>query len=62
MLSHGGYKFPFMPSPEDHELHHAKYIVNYGVGLFDALCSTTDEIVFGNKETNKKVTKYLNSA
>lgn len=47
-----------MPSPEDHELHHAAYIVNFGVGLFDYLCSTKGTDIFSevDKKQNVKVT------
>jgi sterol desaturase/sphingolipid hydroxylase (fatty acid hydroxylase superfamily) len=49
-----------MPSPEDHEAHHAKYIVNFGAGVFDRLCGTTEEAVFGKRgENEKKKQKFL---
>ena len=38
--SHGAYDFPGMPSPTEHSLHHLLYTVNYGTGLWDAICGT----------------------
>eukprot|EP01126_Amoeba_proteus_P029151 TRINITY_DN2873_c0_g1_i2.p1 TRINITY_DN2873_c0_g1~~TRINITY_DN2873_c0_g1_i2.p1 ORF type:complete len:188 (-),score=28.42 TRINITY_DN2873_c0_g1_i2:178-741(-) len=59
--SHGGYEFPFMPSPSDHELHHANYISNFGVGLFDTLCNTTNEAIFGKDYARPESKKKFDS-
>uniref|UniRef100_A0A914W4A6 Fatty acid hydroxylase domain-containing protein n=1 Tax=Plectus sambesii TaxID=2011161 RepID=A0A914W4A6_9BILA len=40
-ISHCGYHFPFLPSPESHDFHHLKFTQNYGVlGVFDRLHGT----------------------
>eukprot|EP00698_Gefionella_okellyi_P020215 TRINITY_DN631_c0_g2_i1.p1 TRINITY_DN631_c0_g2~~TRINITY_DN631_c0_g2_i1.p1 ORF type:complete len:262 (-),score=17.53 TRINITY_DN631_c0_g2_i1:139-924(-) len=38
--SHGAYRFPFMPLPDDHELHHRNPRVNFATGPMDWLCGT----------------------
>jgi len=40
-LSHSGYHFPFLPSPEAHDFHHYKFTNNFGVlGILDNLHGT----------------------
>jgi methylsterol monooxygenase len=40
-ISHCGYHFPFLPSPEAHDFHHQKFINNFGVlGVLDRLHGT----------------------
>jgi sterol desaturase/sphingolipid hydroxylase (fatty acid hydroxylase superfamily) len=40
--SHSGYEFPLglLPSPREHDLHHANYAVNFGTGPLDYLLGT----------------------
>jgi len=38
--SHGGYRFPGFPAPDDHALHHQNYRVNFGTGPLDWLLGT----------------------
>ncbi|XP_031550953.1 fatty acid hydroxylase domain-containing protein 2-like [Actinia tenebrosa] len=46
-ISHSGYHFPFLPSPEAHDFHHLKFNQNYGVlGVLDRLHGT--DILFRN--------------
>lgn len=40
---HSGWNFPFAPDPYPHYLHHLKYRVNYGIGIFDRIHSTALE-------------------
>lgn len=35
--SHAGYRIPYMPDPEYHHTHHAKFNKNFGLGLVDEL-------------------------
>jgi sterol desaturase/sphingolipid hydroxylase (fatty acid hydroxylase superfamily) len=37
---HSGWDFSFTPDPRPHYLHHLRYRVNYGIGLFDRIYST----------------------
>ncbi|XP_071847022.1 fatty acid hydroxylase domain-containing protein 2-like [Apostichopus japonicus] len=40
-VHHSGYHLPFLPSPEAHDLHHAKFNCNYGaIGFLDRLHGT----------------------
>ncbi|KAK2186963.1 hypothetical protein NP493_183g01009 [Ridgeia piscesae] len=40
-ISHCGYHFPFLPSPEAHDFHHSQFVNNYGVlGVMDRLHGT----------------------
>jgi methylsterol monooxygenase len=40
-ISHCGYHFPFLPSPEAHDFHHQKFVNNFGVlGVLDRLHGT----------------------
>lgn len=40
-ISHCGYHFPFLPSPEAHDFHHQKFINNFGMlGVLDRLHGT----------------------
>lgn len=40
-VSHCGYHFPFLPSPEAHDFHHLKFVNNFGVlGVLDRLHGT----------------------
>ncbi|XP_005105015.1 fatty acid hydroxylase domain-containing protein 2 [Aplysia californica] len=40
-VSHCGYHFPFLPSPEAHDFHHQKFNQNYGaLGILDRLHGT----------------------
>jgi len=40
-ISHSGYHFPFLPSPESHDFHHLKFTQCYGVlGVLDRLHGT----------------------
>jgi len=42
-ISHCGYHFPFLPSPEAHDFHHLSFTQNYGViGVLDHLHNTSD--------------------
>eukprot|EP00164_Ancoracysta_twista_P002067 GFYU01002723.1.p1 GENE.GFYU01002723.1~~GFYU01002723.1.p1 ORF type:complete len:148 (+),score=38.01 GFYU01002723.1:248-691(+) len=38
--SHSAYKFPCMPTPESHDDHHSKYLVNFGTGPWDTIMKT----------------------
>lgn len=38
--SHGGYRFPLMPVPDEHEVHHSKFNYNYGTGPLDRFHGT----------------------
>ncbi|AYV87081.1 MAG: putative fatty acid hydroxylase domain-containing protein 2 [Sylvanvirus sp.] len=41
LFVHSGYHLPWIPSPEGHDYHHAKFNVNYGAfGVFDRLHGT----------------------
>ncbi|KAL8587616.1 hypothetical protein ACOMHN_045305 [Nucella lapillus] len=43
-VSHCGYHFPFLPSPEAHDYHHLKFNQNYGVlGVLDRLHGTDNQ-------------------
>ncbi|XP_041357077.1 fatty acid hydroxylase domain-containing protein 2-like [Gigantopelta aegis] len=43
-VSHCGYHFPFLPSPEAHDFHHHKFNQNYGVlGVLDRLHGTDNQ-------------------
>lgn len=43
-VSHCGYHFPFLPSPEAHDFHHLKFTQNYGVlGVLDRLHGTDNQ-------------------
>lgn len=33
--SHGAYRFPLMPVPDAHDLHHSKFHWNFGTGPLD---------------------------
>uniref|UniRef100_A0A1I8GMH9 Fatty acid hydroxylase domain-containing protein n=2 Tax=Macrostomum lignano TaxID=282301 RepID=A0A1I8GMH9_9PLAT len=40
-ISHCGYHFPLLPSPEAHDFHHLKFVNNFGVlGILDSLHGT----------------------
>eukprot|EP00112_Aurelia_sp_Birch-Aquarium-sp1_P004462 Seg1507.11 transcript_id=Seg1507.11/GoldUCD/mRNA.D3Y31 product="Fatty acid hydroxylase domain-containing protein 2" protein_id=Seg1507.11/GoldUCD/D3Y31 len=42
-ISHSGYHFPFLPSPEAHDFHHLKFTNNFGVlGVLDRFHGTDD--------------------
>jgi sterol desaturase/sphingolipid hydroxylase (fatty acid hydroxylase superfamily) len=44
LTSHSGYHFPLLGSPQQHDLHHKLFSVNYGVmGWLDALHGTDDK-------------------
>ncbi|XP_069131477.1 fatty acid hydroxylase domain-containing protein 2-like [Argopecten irradians] len=43
-VSHSGYHFPGLPSPEAHDFHHLKFTQNYGVlGVLDRLHGTDNQ-------------------
>jgi len=43
-ISHSGYHFPYLPSPESHDFHHLRFDVNYGAfGILDALHNTDEK-------------------
>jgi len=49
-ISHSGYHFPFLPSPEAHDFHHLKFTNNFGVlGILDRLHGT-DTIFRASKQ------------
>eukprot|EP00914_Ancora_sagittata_P028480 GHVO01056201.1.p1 GENE.GHVO01056201.1~~GHVO01056201.1.p1 ORF type:complete len:262 (-),score=21.74 GHVO01056201.1:208-993(-) len=49
-VSHSGYHLPFLPSPEAHDFHHAKFVNNFGVlGVLDRLHGT-DSMFRASKE------------
>ncbi|KAK3701717.1 hypothetical protein QZH41_018875 [Actinostola sp. cb2023] len=40
-ISHSGYHFPYLPSPEAHDFHHLNFNQNYGIlGVLDRLHGT----------------------
>lgn len=42
-ISHCGYHFPFLPSPEAHDFHHLTFVNNYGMlGVLDRLHGTDE--------------------
>lgn len=48
-ISHCGYHFPFLPSPEAHDFHHLTFVNNFGMlGVLDRLHGT-DELFRGSK-------------
>ncbi|OAF71398.1 hypothetical protein A3Q56_00826 [Intoshia linei] len=50
IISHCGYHFPFLPSPESHDYHHVQFNNNFGVlGILDKLHGT--DIHFKNSDT-----------
>ncbi|XP_066271951.1 fatty acid hydroxylase domain-containing protein 2-like isoform X2 [Branchiostoma lanceolatum] len=54
-VSHSGYHFPLLPSPEAHDFHHAKFNQCYGVmGVLDRLHGT-DEQFRGNKAYERHI-------
>uniref|UniRef100_A0AC34RJH6 Fatty acid hydroxylase domain-containing protein n=1 Tax=Panagrolaimus sp. JU765 TaxID=591449 RepID=A0AC34RJH6_9BILA len=43
-VSHSGYHFPFLPSPEAHDYHHFAFTQNYGtLGVLDTFHGTNDQ-------------------
>eukprot|EP00058_Branchiostoma_floridae_P020432 XP_002605922.1 hypothetical protein BRAFLDRAFT_87404 [Branchiostoma floridae] len=55
-ISHSGYHFPLLPSPEAHDFHHAKFNQCYGVmGVLDRLHGT-DEQFRRNKAYQRHIT------
>jgi len=52
--SHGGYCFPFMPSPREHDLHHANSRVNFGTGPLDWLLGTAMDVDSSDSIESKK--------
>ncbi|XP_019646189.1 PREDICTED: fatty acid hydroxylase domain-containing protein 2-like [Branchiostoma belcheri] len=55
-ISHSGYHFPLLPSPEAHNFHHVKFNQCYGVmGVLDRLHGT-DEQFRHNKAYDRHVT------
>ncbi|GMI31563.1 hypothetical protein TrRE_jg10343 [Triparma retinervis] len=60
--THSGFDFPGMSPPHGHELHHSRYKVNYGTGLFDRLCGTKldeEEVVRENFGLGGRLRKDL---
>lgn len=54
-ISHSGYHFPFLPSPEAHDFHHLKFNQNYGVlGLLDRLHGT-DNLFRASKQYERHI-------
>jgi len=45
-VSHSGYHFPFLPSPEAHDYHHFAFTQNYGVlGILDSFHGTNSQFM-----------------
>ena len=58
--THSGYHFPFMPSPEAHDFHHASFTNCYGVlGVLDWLHGTDTEFRESNRFEHHVVTTTI---
>ncbi|KAI0233329.1 Fatty acid hydroxylase domain-containing protein 2 [Lamellibrachia satsuma] len=54
-ISHCGYHFPFLPSPEAHDFHHSQFVNNYGVlGVMDRLHGT-DNLFHASKAYQRHI-------
>jgi len=59
--SHSGWDFPLylFPSPEEHNLHHWRYTVNFGTGPWDAGLQTSSSPTPADKEKLLRVAASL---
>jgi len=53
--SHSCYTFPFLPTPLDHDAHHAKFNCWFATGPFDLLFGTTSQQIKKRREERMKM-------
>jgi sterol desaturase/sphingolipid hydroxylase (fatty acid hydroxylase superfamily) len=51
LIDHSGFRFPWLHDSTGHDVHHEKFIINYGAaGWLDYLLSTDYESLISNKK------------